>query len=101
MIFVGRDDDGGDFRPFHQLFEVGGEEVGVGVLGKFFAEVFLDIAQAEPADAGVIAGDLGADTPNRPTADYRQPNFITFTCQRVPTVPLVCCVCRLSSTVSP
>jgi len=72
VIFVRRDDHRVDLGPLDQLFVAGGLEVGIRVGCQLLAQVVLDIAQTEPADAGIVAGEFRADTANRAATDHRQ-----------------------------
>ena len=73
-LLVGRDDDRPDLGPGEQLAEVGGGEVRIGVGGEVLERRFVDVAQAEPADPGIFAGEHRADPADRAAADDRQPD---------------------------
>src|SRR5450756_1125747 len=68
-VLVGRDDRGRDLGALQQLVVVGGEEIGFGVLDQFLADLRIGVAQAEPADAGIVAGEFGPDAADRAAAD--------------------------------
>ena len=71
-VLVGRNDRRGDLRALQQFVVVGGEEVRLGVLRQFLADLGIGVTQAEPADAGIIPGELGADAADRAAADHGQ-----------------------------
>src|ERR1700688_4807182 len=77
-VLVGRDDRRGDLGALQQLVVVGGEEIGPGVGGEFLADLGIGVAQAEPADAGIVARELGADAADGAAADDGQPDLLSW-----------------------
>src|SRR4051794_20818537 len=68
-VLVGRYDRGGGLGALQQFVVVGGEEVGLGVFGELLADFGVGVAQSEPADAGIVARELGADAADGAAAD--------------------------------
>src|SRR5437868_12124763 len=77
-VLVGCDDRRRDLGALQQLIIVGGEEIGLGVLGEFLADVGVGVAQAKPADAGIVARELGPDAADRAAADHGQADFFSL-----------------------
>ena len=75
FVFVGDDHHGVDLGAADQLFVVGGEKIGIDVSSQFFAQVFINVAQAQPADARIIAGHDGPDAADGAAADNGQADF--------------------------
>lgn len=75
LVFVGGDDRRVDFRAIDELVVIGREKIGIDVFGEFFAKLLLNVAEPDPADAGVFPGEHRADSPNGAAADNRQSDF--------------------------
>jgi hypothetical protein len=65
---------GGDKGRVHlgageEFMKIGGEKIRLDVLGELFTRFFVNVAKAQPLDARIIGGDLGADAPDFPAAD--------------------------------
>ena len=63
-----------DFGTGEQLLEVGGHKVGRGVVAEADCGLLVDVAQTEPADPGVLAGEYGPDPADGATTDDRKPD---------------------------
>ncbi len=72
LVLVGGDDHRGHLGAGEQLLEVAGDEVGGGVGGQRPGDLVVEVAEAEPAERRVLAGQLYADPPDGPAADHRQ-----------------------------
>ena len=77
-VFVGRDDRGRHFGALQQLGVIGGKEIGLGVLGEFFADLGVGVAEAEPADAGIVPRQFGADAADGAAADDRETDLLSW-----------------------
>ena len=77
-VLVGRDDRRRDLRALQQLVVVGGEEIGLGVLGKPLTDLRVGVAQAEPADAGIVPRQLRPDAADRAAADNGQADLLSL-----------------------
>ncbi len=75
-VLVGRDDDGVDLGPGDELAEVPGREVGPGVGGQRPKRAVVDVADAEPADRRVLAGQFGPDAADGAAADDGEAELI-------------------------
>jgi hypothetical protein len=77
-VLVGRNDRRCDLGTLQQLVVVGGEEIGLGVFDEFLADLRIGVAQAEPADAGIVAGELGPDAADRAAADDGEADLLAL-----------------------
>jgi hypothetical protein len=77
-VLVGRNDRRRDLGTLQQLVVVGGEEIGLCVLGEFLADLRVGVAQAEPADAGIVPCELGPDATDRAAADDGQADLLAL-----------------------
>jgi hypothetical protein len=77
-VLVGRNDRRGDLRALQQFVVVGGEGIGLGVLGEFLSDLRVGVAQAEPADAGIVPRELGPDAADCAAADDGQADLLSL-----------------------
>ena len=77
MVLVGGDDRRRHLRPRQQLLEIGGEEIRAAIGLQFLAELAIDVAEPDPADARKLLGDHRANAPDRSAADDGEPDVFS------------------------
>ncbi len=77
-ILVRCDNGCRDLGPCEQFPEVRRKKIGLHILGEFLADIRLDIAKADPADARIGACNLGPDTADGTAANYGQTDFLVL-----------------------
>ena len=70
------DDRAADLVPREQCIEVGRKKVRARFFGQGAGPGLVAVADAEPADAGMVAGDEGADPADRAAADDGDPDRV-------------------------
>ena len=72
MVFIGGDDDGIHFGARDQFLEISGFEIRIDIVCQTVQQVFLHVAQADPADSGIVPCKLCPDTSYGAAADHRK-----------------------------
>ena len=63
-------------RPGEQLVEARREEIRAAIALQLLAELRIDVAEADPADARIVARQHRADAADRAAADDREPDLL-------------------------
>src|SRR5450631_4184251 len=77
-VLVGGDDRRRHLGALQQLVVIGGEEIGLGVLGEFLSDLGVGVAEAEPADAGIVACQFGPDAADGAAADDGETDLLSW-----------------------